>query len=224
VVVALLAWPLTIATALAQDGGPSLAAAYDSSEVGLSIPQADPGDGQADSSTPEGNVSGPGATKDPNISWKHFPMRVLEDQKDLWLFPTQLARGRHWVPTLTITGVTGALIAADPHDEPYFRNKPAFRETSKIFSATNTGAVELGVPATVYVIGLLRHDSYTQQTALLAGEAYVDSAIPYVVINLVSRRLRPSAVDPASTSAGRGRWEIYIRKQCFGIFVFCPTV
>lgn len=125
-----------------------------------------------------------------------MPMRILEDQKDLWLFPTQLARGRHWVPTLAITGVTGALIATDPHDEPWFRNKGAFRETSKIFSATNTGIVEIGVPATIYVTGLLRHDSYTQQTALLAAEAYVDSAIPYVVINVVTRRLRPSAVAP----------------------------
>jgi len=44
--------------------------------------------------------------------------------------------------------------------------------------------------------GLLRHDSYTQQTAILAGEAYLDSAIPHVVIKLISRRLRPSAVPP----------------------------
>lgn len=153
-------------------------------------------DSAANSHDTQQNTSGPGATKDPEISWKHFPMRVIEDQKDLWLFPTQLARGKHWVPTLAITGVTGALIAADPHDQPYFRDNKAFEETSKIFSTTNTAIVEVGVPVTTYVVGLLRRDSYTQQTALLAGEAYVDSTIPQVVIGLVSRRLRPSQVAP----------------------------
>jgi len=194
-VFALLVWSLTIATAAAQQGGPSLTVASDSSEAGPGVPQADPGDPQTPS-TPPGNVSGPGATKDPEISWKHLPMRVLEDQKDLWLFPTQLARGKHWVPTLAIVGVTGVLIATDPHDEPFFRNKRAFDETSEIFSTTNTGIVEAGVPVVIYVTGLLRHDSYTQQTAILAGEAYLDSAIPHVVIKLISRRLRPSAVPP----------------------------
>ena len=145
VLVALLVWPLTIATARAQDSGPLLAAATDASEAGAAVPQADPGNPQNDPSTPSGNISGPGATKDPEITWKHFPMRVLEDQKDLWLFPTQLARGKHWVPTLAIVGVTGALIALDPHDEPYFRNNRAFEETSEIFSTANTNIVEFGV-------------------------------------------------------------------------------
>jgi membrane-associated phospholipid phosphatase len=202
VITALLAGPLALAT-LAQDAGQvpsgtanaSSAADQTKSQPDPGVPQA-AGKPQTDPNTPRGNVSGPGATKDPEISWKHFPMRVLEDQKDLWLFPTQLARGRHWVPTLAITGVTGALIAADPHDEPYFRNNPSFEETSEIFSSANTGIVEIGVPAVIYVTGLLRHDSYTKQTAMLAGEAYLDSAIPHVVIKLVSRRLRPAAVAP----------------------------
>ena len=193
VVVALSLGPLTIVRALAQDVRTSLTASSDTSEAGPGQ-QTDPGNSPPDPNTPKGNLSGPGATKDPEISWKHFPMRVLEDQKDLWLFPTQLARGRHWAPTLAITGVTAGLIALDPHDEPYFRNNPTFEETSEIFSTANTGIVEIGVPAVVYVTGLLRHDSYTQQTALLAGEAYLDSAIPHVVIKLISRRLRPSAV------------------------------
>lgn len=123
-------------------------------------------------------------------------MRILEDQKDLWLFPTQLARGKHWVPTLAITGVTGVLIATDPHTQPYFRNSTPFDEFADVFSTTNTGIVEIGVPVAVYVTGLLRHDSYTVQTAMLTGEAYLDSAIPHVVIKLLSRRLRPSAVPP----------------------------
>jgi len=190
-IIAVMVWPLTMAPALAQDARGLITAAANESS------QADPGVPQASSGNQQANTSGPGATKDPDISWKHFPMRVLEDQKDLWLFPTQLARGKHWVPTLAVTGVTGVLIATDPHSEPLFRNKPAFEETSEIFSTANTGIVLIGVPAAVYVTGLLRHDSYTEQTAMLAGEAYLDSAIPHVVMKLISRRLRPSAVPPS---------------------------
>jgi membrane-associated phospholipid phosphatase len=197
-VVSFFAWPITAATVLAQDDSPSFtASAIDPSKTDSSIPDPDPRIPPADPSNPQTNSNGTGATIDPDISWKHLPMRVLQDQKELWLFPTQLARGRHWIPTLAIIGVTGGLIAADPHLEPHFRNNPAFDETSEIFSTTNTGIVEAGVPAAIYLTGLLRHDSYTQETAILAGEAYLDSAIPHVVIKMISRRLRPSAV-PAS--------------------------
>jgi membrane-associated phospholipid phosphatase len=209
VLTALLGCPLTIAAVLAQDDGATSAMApsdtreaiLSASETNPTSPNADSGTREADSSMPtadpripQTNTSGTGATKDPDISWKHMPMRVLEDQKDLWLFPRQLARGRHWVPTPAITGATGVLIATDPHTEPYFRNNSAFEETSEIFSTSNTAIVEFGVPAVVYATGLLRHDSYTQQTAMLAGEAYLDSAIPGIVIKVVSRRLRPADV------------------------------
>ena len=194
-IVSFVAWPITAATTLAQDDSSSFTVtSIGASEADSSAPEPDPRIPPADSPSPQANSNGAGASNDSDISWKHFPMRVLGDQKELWLFPTQLARGRHWVPTIAIIGVTGALIAADPHIEPHLRNNPAFEETSEIFSTTNTGIVEIGVPAAIYLTGLLRHDSYTERTAILAGEAYLDSAIPHVVIKLISRRLRPSAV------------------------------
>lgn len=187
------------ASAHAQDDGFSVSVSVsvsstDASQADPGIPAGNPGIPQADPGNSSANE--PGATSDPDISWKHFPVRVLEDQKELWLFPTQLARGRHWVPTLVIVGVTAGLIAADPHDEPYFRRTTAFDGISKVLSTTNTEIAEIGFPVAVYVTGLLRHDSYTEQTAMLAGEAYLDSAIPEVVIKLVSRRLRPANVAP----------------------------
>jgi hypothetical protein len=196
-IVLFLAWPITAATALAQEDPTSASiTTSDAADIGPTSSSGDPDNGipQPDPPGPQANSNSAGATDDPDISWKHFPMRVLGDQKALWLFPTQLARGRHWVPTIAIVGVTGGLIAADPSLEPHFRNNPAFDETSEIFSTANTGIVEAGVPAAIYLTGLLRHDSYAQQTAILAGEAYLDSAIPHVVIKLISRRLRPSAV------------------------------
>src|SRR5690348_1445694 len=83
VLIALLAWPLMPAPALAQDGGALLTAA--ATPAANDTSQVDPDGPQVDSRNQQANNSGPGATKDPDISWKRFPIRVLEDQKDLWL-------------------------------------------------------------------------------------------------------------------------------------------
>jgi membrane-associated phospholipid phosphatase len=133
------------------------------------------------------------------VTWKNLPKRVLGDQKLVWLFPMHLAQGQHLLPTLGVVGATGGLIAADSHILVHVRNTTAFHEFDEIFSGTNTGVVTALVPATFYIYGLVRKDSYAQQTALLAGEAYLDSAIPHIAIKLVSRRLRPIAV-PASSN------------------------
>src|SRR5690348_7460522 len=44
------------------------------------------------------------------VSWRSLPKDFLHDQKDIWLFPGQLAKGRHWLPTLAIVGGTAGLI------------------------------------------------------------------------------------------------------------------
>lgn len=139
----------------------------------------------------------PAATYQP-VTWKNLPGRVLGDQKLIWLFPLHLAQGQHLLPAIGVVGVTGGLIAADPHIMVHLRNTTAFHEFDEIFSGTNTGVVTALIPATFYVYGLARKSSYSEQTALLAGEAYLDSAIPEAVMKLVSRRFRPSAVPSTS--------------------------
>src|ERR1700692_4629046 len=57
---------------------------------------------------------------DREVSWRSLPGDFLHDQKDILLFPGQLAKGRHWLPTLAITGVTAGLIVAGPHVMPSF--------------------------------------------------------------------------------------------------------
>jgi hypothetical protein len=75
---------------------------------------------------------------------------------------------------------------------------PAFDEFGEIFSSANTAAVTALVPATFYFYGLVRKNSYSEQTALLTGEAVLDSEIPAVAIKLITRRLRPNAVSPSA--------------------------
>ncbi len=131
-----------------------------------------------------------------DTSWRTMPRNFLQDQKDIWLFPVELSKGRHWVPTIAVTGVTGALIAADPHDTPYFRHTQRFEGFNDVFSGRNTSLGMAIVPAAFLAVGHFRHDSYAEQTALLAGEAYADSAIVDMVMKISTRRLRPSDIAP----------------------------
>jgi membrane-associated phospholipid phosphatase len=130
------------------------------------------------------------------VSWRRLPRNFLQDQKDIWLFPVQLGKGRHWAPTLAVTGVTAALIAGDAHDTPYFRRTQRFEGFNEVFSGRNTSLGMAMVPAAFLVVGHFRHDSYAEETALLAGEAYADSAIVDIVMKVSTRRLRPSDIAP----------------------------
>ena len=131
------------------------------------------------------------------VSYRTLPRNFLQDQKDIWLFPLQLAKGHNWFPTLAVTGVTAALVVADPHDTAYFRRTTRFEGFNDAFSGPITSA-EMGiVPVAFLVFGHFRHDSYAEKTALLAGESYADSAIVAFVIKVATRRLRPSDIPPS---------------------------
>ena len=133
---------------------------------------------------------------DRDISWQQLPRNFLHDQKDIWLFPRILAHGDHWVPTVAVVGVTAWLLSADPHDAPYFRRTATFGDFNGAFSGTNTALEMALVPATFYAVGLVRKDSYAEKTALLAGEAALDSTVLGVVMKALSDRLRPSDLAP----------------------------
>ena len=134
--------------------------------------------------------------KDRDVSWRTLPKNFLQDQKEIWLFPTQLAKGRHWLPTVGVVGVTAILIAADPHDTPYFRRTGSFEGFNDAFSGRITGAEIAFVPVAFLVGGYLRKDSYAEKTALLAGEAYANGAVMEIALKMTTRRLRPSDIPP----------------------------
>jgi membrane-associated phospholipid phosphatase len=134
-----------------------------------------------------------------DVSLKNIPFKILRDEKLVFLFPVDLAKGQHLLPTFAIVGTTAGLIEADPPSMRYFGgHSTKWNRFDETFNGAFTGSMEAAVPVSLYVFGLVTHDSYAARTALLAGEAYADSAIPHVVIKIVSRRIRPNAVPPGS--------------------------
>jgi hypothetical protein len=135
----------------------------------------------------------PVAASDRQVSLRTLPANLLADQRDIWLFPTKIAKGKHIWPTIGIVGVTAGLIASDPHTAPQFRNTDNFNGFNRIFSSTNTGAFIAAVPAAMYGIGWLRKDSYAQDTALLAAEAFADGFILDLPFKAITARQQPLA-------------------------------
>jgi membrane-associated phospholipid phosphatase len=137
------------------------------------------------------------AVAERDVSWRTLSRNFLEDQKDIWLFPVQLAKGHQWIPTLSITGLTTGLIVADPNDVGYFRRTSTFNTFNKVFSGSITFAETAAVPVAFLLVGHFTHNSYAEKTALLAGEAYADTAVLDVVLKASTRRLRPSDIPPS---------------------------
>jgi len=135
----------------------------------------------------------PVAASDRQVSLRTLPANLLADQRDIWLFPTKIAKGKHILPTIGIVGVTAGLIASDPHTAPPFRNTDNFNGFNRVFSSTNTGAFIAAVPAAMYGIGWLRKDSYAQGTALLAAEAFADGFILDLPFKAITARQQPLA-------------------------------
>jgi len=126
-----------------------------------------------------------------SVSLRQLPGNILADQKDIWLFPTNLARGKHIWPTIAVVGITAGFVASDPYSAPPFRNTTSFSGFNRVFSSTNTGAFIAAVPAAMYGIGWIRKDSYAQETALLAGEAFADGFLIDLPLKAGTSRREP---------------------------------
>jgi membrane-associated phospholipid phosphatase len=157
----------------------------------------------------DGGAAGPERQQVPDspnereATWKTLPGNFLSDQKSIWMFPTQLARGRHWVPVLAVSGVTAGLIVADPHVMPYFRNHA--RNLDKMndgFDPLITTAEVILLPAALMTSGYIRHDQRMVSTALLCAQAYADAAVPNLAIKAITRRERPTDIPPGGDFHG----------------------
>jgi membrane-associated phospholipid phosphatase len=126
-----------------------------------------------------------------SVSIRQLPGNLLVDQKDIWLFPTKLLKGKHIWPTIAVVGITSGFVASDPYSAPPFRNTTSFNGFNRVLSSTNTGAFIAAVPAAMYAIGWARKDSYAQETALLAGEAFADGFLIDLPFKAITGRREP---------------------------------
>lgn len=151
----------------------------------LNLPDAPSPSGDSVASAPEQR----------EVTWRTLPGDFLQDQKDIWTFPVQLARGHHWIPTIVIAGGTAAFIAADPHVASYFRShQKNVDKLNDVFDPMITTGEVIALPASLMVAGYIRHEQREVSTALMAAEAYGDSAIVDLAIKAVTRRQRPSDI------------------------------
>ena len=160
----------------------------------------DPNLPDSPSHTVEAAGEKPDSPANREITWRSVSKDFLRDQKAVfWTFPSQLAKGQHLLPTLVVVGTTAGLIIADSHTMPYFRDHARnIDDVNDVFDSSITSAEVILVPASLMVTGYVRHDSYQVGSALLAGEAYADSAVVDLAIKAITRRKRPSDVAPGA--------------------------
>jgi membrane-associated phospholipid phosphatase len=132
------------------------------------------------------------------VSWVQLAPNILTDQRRIWTLPARLVGGHDLLPTAAFLAVAAGLIALDPIEASAARrNAGTLRGFNNIFSSNATALGTLAAPLAFYATGLIRHDSYAQHTALLAGEAVADAEILSFVLKDATTRRRP-----ASTATG----------------------
>lgn len=149
-----------------------------------------------DAPAPAAAMPQPPSDASRTITFRSLPADFLHDQKEIWfVFPGQVAHGHHWLPLVGVTALTAGLIVSDRHAMPYFRSHQGqWDDLNDTFGSKIAAAEIAAVPLSLLTTGFLRHDSDTVDTALLATDAYADSAVVQVVMKAIARRERPSAV------------------------------
>jgi hypothetical protein len=148
-------------------------------------------------SSPSPDTLSPNVFPERPVSWLKLVPNLAHDQKDIWLFPVALARGRHLKPVFVLTAVTAGVVASvDVSSGRYFQRTRSFDGFNRAFSGSNTSIAMFALPIAFYGINLARKDAYAQHTFLLTGEAVLGSEILTSVMKDVDRRMKPSEVPP----------------------------
>jgi membrane-associated phospholipid phosphatase len=177
-----------IATAIDAAQGPNASQAQ-----GQSPPP--PGSGQP---TPpqdaRDRVFYPGDTERAKPLARKLIVNVLLDQKEIWTSPFHMhKRDAGW--WLGIGALTAALIATDHQTSTALENSKGQVLWGNRLS--NIGAAYTLVPivAGFYTFGILEDNPKARETAVLGGEALLDSLIVVSVLKPIAGRNRPNAKD-----------------------------
>jgi PAP2 superfamily len=143
---------------------------------------------------------GPGP-KVRDVSWTQLAPNIACDQRRIWTYPVRWDRRKNLLVITAVAAGTVGLVLLDRSEGAYFRRSQSWSTFNQGFSSTNTAVATVLAPAALYGVGLLRHDRYAQNTALLAGEAAVNAEVVSFVLKDVTHRLRPRDI-PANGNYG----------------------
>jgi hypothetical protein len=87
------------------------------------------------------------------VSFGTLLPNFADDQARIWRSPVELRHKRVWIPVAVVIGTTAALIAADPHDTPYFRGASTFSGFNNAMTSKTTAAGIIAAPAALFAGG-----------------------------------------------------------------------
>jgi membrane-associated phospholipid phosphatase len=128
---------------------------------------------------------------------RDFLKNLLRDQKAIWTSPTQIRPGDIWWLG-TIAGTTAGLIATDRESGDWIAKYPELVEPSDAVSQAGAGYTVAAAVTSFYLIGRATKNERATQTALLAGQAFLDSWIVVGTVKLITQRARPDSGEERS--------------------------
>jgi len=108
---------------------------------------------------------------------------------------------------VAVLGAAAAFVALDPTESAYFHKTQSFNGFNNVFSSNATAVGTVIAPASLLVIGLVRHDTKMSHTALLAGEAVADSEILSTVLKDATKRARPASIPVNGGNYSDSWWD-----------------
>jgi membrane-associated phospholipid phosphatase len=130
------------------------------------------------------------STEPEDITLAGTPRRLLADQKAIWTSPLHIRPlDAEWLLPLSVA--TGVLIGSDQHTMTQDINISA-KDQQHFSTFSNAGTVALGaLPAGMYLWSLNHYAPQAHETAILTGEALVNTLAVTEVVKFISRRDRP---------------------------------
>jgi membrane-associated phospholipid phosphatase len=172
-----------------------------STDVAAAVEEAqDPGSSPPVSSQAKPNedsrdrVYYPGDTERAKPLARKLAGNVLLDQKDIWTSPFHMHKSdaKWW---LGFGAITAALIATDRHTSTLLENSKGQVAWGNNLSTIGAAYTLIPVVAGFYTFGVLDENPKARETAVLGGEALLDSLIVVSVLKPIAGRNRPNAKD-----------------------------
>jgi membrane-associated phospholipid phosphatase len=121
---------------------------------------------------------------------RNTPRNILKDQEAIWTSPIHLRPSNIGGPVVLVLATTLA-ITTDHQAMASTRLDDASLNSHANTASNGLVGVFVALPVAFYGMGRLRHQTRSEETGILGGEAMVDSLAVNEVLKLVARRERP---------------------------------